>query len=131
MIWIVYFEAKEKNVVAWTDIAQRKHEFLGKIMEIPKTKKILSRRKIALELLHQRLGHRYARSLLDWYTANVWDDIELRIDLDPFFTACRISSMNKEARSKNPLNPNAPFKWVFMGIIPSTALITQHFLIIF
>ena len=29
--------------------------------------------------------------------------------------------MNKKARSKNPLNPKAPFKWVFMNIIPSTA----------
>ena len=29
--------------------------------------------------------------------------------------------MNKEARSKIPLKPKAPFKWVFMDIIPSTA----------
>ena len=27
----------------------------------------------------------------------------------------------KKARSKNPLNPKAPFKWVFMVIIPSAA----------
>ena len=29
--------------------------------------------------------------------------------------------MNKKARSKTPLNPKAPFKWVFVFIIPSTA----------
>ena len=29
--------------------------------------------------------------------------------------------MNKKARSKIPLKPKAPFKWVFMGIIPSKA----------
>ena len=29
--------------------------------------------------------------------------------------------MNKKARSKIPLNPKAPFKWVLMDIIPSTA----------
>ena len=29
--------------------------------------------------------------------------------------------MNKKARSKLPLNPKAPLKWVFMDIIPSTA----------
>ena len=29
--------------------------------------------------------------------------------------------MNKKARSKIPLKPKAPFKWFFMGIIPSTA----------
>ena len=30
--------------------------------------------------------------------------------------------MNKKARSKIPLNPKTPFKWVFMDIIPSIAL---------
>ena len=29
--------------------------------------------------------------------------------------------MNKKARSKIPLKPKAPFKWVFMDILPSTA----------
>ena len=29
--------------------------------------------------------------------------------------------MNKKARSKIPLKPKEPFKWVFMDIIPSTA----------
>ena len=29
--------------------------------------------------------------------------------------------MNKKDRSKIPLKPKAPFKWVFMDIIPSTA----------
>ena len=54
-------------------------------------------------------------------TANVWEDIELRIYPDPFFTSCQFSSMNKKAMSKIPLKPKAPFKRVFMDIIPSTA----------
>ena len=29
--------------------------------------------------------------------------------------------MKKKSRSKNPLNPKAPFKWVLMDLIPSTA----------
>ena len=29
--------------------------------------------------------------------------------------------MNKKARSKLPLKPKLPFKWVFMNIIPSIA----------
>ena len=29
--------------------------------------------------------------------------------------------MKKKARSKIPLKPKAPFKWVFMDIVPSTA----------
>ena len=54
-------------------------------------------------------------------TANVWEDVDLRIDSDPFCTSCQISSMNQKARSKIPLKPKAPFKWVFMGIVTSTA----------
>ena len=54
-------------------------------------------------------------------TANVCEDAELRIDADPFCTSCKISSMNKKARSKVPLKPKATFKWVFMDVIPSTS----------
>ena len=54
-------------------------------------------------------------------TANVWEDAELRIYPDPFCTSCQIYSMNKKARSKLPLMLKAPFKWVFMDIIPSIA----------
>ena len=86
-----------------------------------KTKKLTCRKKIVLELLHQRLGHRSTRSLLAGDAANVWEDIELRIDPDPFGTSFQTSSMNKKARSKNPLMPKAPFKWGFMDIIPLTA----------
>ena len=80
-----------------------------------------ARKKIALELLHHRLGHISTRSLLYGDTANVWEDVELRIDPDPFCTSCQIYSMNKKARSKIPLKPKVPFKWVFMDIIPSAA----------
>ena len=74
------------------------------------SKKNPKRKKIALELMHQRLGHRYTRSLIVGDTANVWEDAELRIYPDPFSTSCKISSMNKKARSKLPLKPKAPFK---------------------
>ena len=49
-----------------------------------KKNKLLVRKKIALELPHQRLGHRSTRSLLDGDTANVWEDVEIRIYPDPF-----------------------------------------------
>ena len=86
-----------------------------------KKNKLPARKRIALELLHQRLGHRSTRSLLAGDTANFWEDVELRIDPNPFCTSCQISSMNKKARSKIPPKTEAPFKWVFMDIIPSTA----------
>ena len=86
-----------------------------------KKNKLPARKKIDLELLHQRLGHRSTRSLLAGDTANFWEDVKLRIDPDPFCTSCQISSMNKKSRSKITLKPKAPFKWVFMDIVPSTA----------
>ena len=86
-----------------------------------KTNKVPSRWKIVLELLHQRLVHISTRSFLAGDTANFWEDIELRIDPDPFCTSCQISSMNKKARYKIILKPKSPFKWDFMDIIPSTA----------
>ena len=86
-----------------------------------KKNKFPARKKISLEFLHQRLGHRSTRSLLAGDTANFWEDAELRIYPDPFCTSCQISSMNKKAMSKIPLKPKAPFKWVFMDIIPSSA----------
>ena len=114
----VCFRAKKKDSVTLPHSAQRKHAFLGKIKDTSKKNKLLARKKIALELLHQILGHRSTRSLLAGYTVNVWEDVELRMDPDPFCTLCQISSMNKNARSRIPLKPKAPFKWVFMNIIP-------------
>ena len=77
-----------------------------------KKNKLPARKKIALELLHQILGHRSTRSLLAGDNANVSEDVEPRIDPDHFCTSCQIYSMNKKDRSKIPLKPKAPFKWV-------------------
>ena len=76
----VYFGAKENNAVTLPHSAQRKHTFLGKIKEMSKKNKLPARKKIALELLHQILGHRSTRSLLYGDTDNYWEDVELRID---------------------------------------------------
>ena len=90
-------------------------------MEKSKKKKLPAREKTDLELLHQGLGHRSTRSLLAVDTANVWEYVELRTYPDPFCTSCQISAMNKKSSSKIPLKPKAPFKWIFMDIVPSTA----------
>ena len=68
----MYFGEKEKNAVTLPHIAQRKHAFLGEIKEMSNTKEVPARKKIALELLHQILGHRSTRSLLAGDNANVW-----------------------------------------------------------
>ena len=92
----MYFGAKEKNAVTLPHSAQMIHAFLGKIKDMSKTKKLPARENIALELLHQRLGHISTRSLLAGDNANVWEDVEHRIDPDPFCTSCQTSSMNKK-----------------------------------
>ena len=109
-------QIKRENAITLLHIAQSKHAFLGEIKEMSNTNKLPSRKKIALELLQQRLGNRSTISLLAGDTATVWEDIELRIYPDPFCTSCLISSMNRKARSKNPMKPKSPFKWVFMDI---------------
>ena len=80
------FGEKENNAVTLLHSAHRKHAFTGKIQVVAKKNRFPARKKIALELLHQRLGHRSTRSLLAGNTANVWEDIDLRIDPDPFCT---------------------------------------------
>ena len=92
----IYLEDKEKNAVTLPHSTQRKHTFLVKIKQIPKSRKIAPRKKAALELLHHRLGHRYTRSLMSGDNANICQDIELRINPDPFCTSCQISSINKK-----------------------------------
>ena len=67
----MYFGAEKKNTVTLPHSAQRKHAFIGKIKNMSKKNKFPARNKIALKLLHQRLGHRPTRSLLAGDTANV------------------------------------------------------------
>ena len=57
----LYFGAKDNNAVTLPHSAQRKHAYLGKIKEMSTKNKLPARKRIALELLHQRLGHRSIR----------------------------------------------------------------------
>ena len=48
-------------------------------------------------------------------TTNVWGDIELRIDPEPFCTSCKIYSMNKRAGLKIHLSQkhsSSGFLWI-------------------
>ena len=60
----VYLGEDKRNAVILPHSAQRKHAFTGKIKDMSKKNKFPARKKIALELLHQRLCHRSTRSLL-------------------------------------------------------------------
>ena len=82
----IYFSEKEDNAVTLPNSAVRKHAFMVKRMESSKKnpKRNPKRKKVTLELMHQRLGHISTRSLIAGDTANVWEDAELKIDPDPF-----------------------------------------------
>ena len=84
----VYLRAEKKNTVILPHSAQRKHAFLGKIKDMSKKNELPARKKIYLKLLHHRLGHRSTRSLLAGDTENVWEDVDLKLYLDPFCTSC-------------------------------------------
>ena len=68
----VHFGSEKDNAVTLPHSAQRKHAFTEKIKNMSKKNKNSARKKIALEWLHQILGHRSTRSLLAGDTANVW-----------------------------------------------------------
>ena len=110
VFFTVYFIDKKEKEINLPHSAKRKHAFTVKTNKKAKSKKIAPRKKVSLELLHNRLRHISTRLLMSGYTAYVWQDIELKVDTDPFRTICQISSMNKNSRSKNPLKPKTPFK---------------------
>ena len=99
---------KEKK---WDDPATKCTDescIFGEIKKMSTTKKLPSRKKNDLELLHQRLSHRYIIIFLAGYSANIGGDTELKIDLDPFCTSCQISSIRKRLGLKNHLNQKHP-----------------------
>ena len=106
----VFFNYNEQNAVILPQSAQRKHALMVKTNKKSKSQKQITKKKVYLGLFHQALGHISTRSIRTGYTSNVWQDIELRINPDPFCTSCQISTMNKKSRSKKPLKPKSPFK---------------------
>ena len=72
---MVYFSNEKWNEVTLPHSSQKKHTFLVKTKVMSKPKKITPRKKVDLELLHRRLGHRSTRSLMAGDTATVWEDI--------------------------------------------------------
>ena len=100
---------------------QGKHAFLVKMKEKSNSQKQIPERKFSLESLHQILGKRSTRSLLAGDTEIFWQDIEIKVDPNPFCTSFQISIINQKDISKTHLEAKTPFKWVFMEIIPATS----------
>ena len=60
---MVLFSDNKKNAVKLPHSAHRKHAFVVKTKEESKPQTKTPEKKVSLELLHQRLGHRSTRSL--------------------------------------------------------------------
>ena len=85
-ICTVFFSDNEQKAVTLLHRTQRKHEYLVKTKEKSKSQKQIPIRKVYSELLYQRLGHTSTRSLLSGNNANIWQAIDIRIDVYPFCT---------------------------------------------
>ena len=115
------FSSVITNRNRWHYHTQIKHAYWVKTKENSISQNQIPLKKVSLELFHQILGLISKRLLLAGDTANVWQDIELRVDPDPFCKSCQIFTINKKPRSNTPLKSKTPFKWVFVDIIPYTS----------
>ena len=91
----------DKNITLWHYRVSHKenmHFWFLKTKEKSKSQKQIPKKNFSLELLHQILGHRSTKSLLAVDTANIWQDIEIRVYPDAFFTTCHISTINWKDR---------------------------------
>ena len=79
--------------------------FGKKMKEKSKSQEQIPKRKVSLELFHQRLGHRYTKSPLAGDTVNVWQYIEIRVDPEQLFTSFQISTNNKRLDQRYTLKP--------------------------
>jgi transposase InsO family protein len=77
-----------------------------------------TKKHIALDLLHQRLGHRKCRALLAASEHEVWADTLIRMSPEQECVSCNISTIRASARSKDPHTKGLHAgEYVFMDII--------------
>ena len=62
----VYFGAKEKNTVTLTYSAQKKHTFLGKIMEKSKKNKLPPKEKVAFIITTSKIRTQIHQIIIRW-----------------------------------------------------------------
>ena len=101
----VLFNGDKYNAVTSPHSIQTKHSCLVKTKVNSKSQKQIPKKKVYLELLHQILWHGSTRSLLAGDTENVWQDIDLRVDTDPFCKSFQISTINQILNQIHILNP--------------------------
>ena len=106
----VSFIDDEHNTVILTHSAPQKNAFLVKTTENEKSKKLIPKKRVYLELLHHRLGHRSTMSIMAGDLANIWQDFEFRVEPDPFCTSFQISRINKKVYIKYTSESQSKFQ---------------------
>ena len=82
----VYFGENEEMRLIYHIVHSGDNHFFGEIKQMSKSKKLAPRKKVSLRLFYHILRHRSTRSLMDIDIENVWKNVELRIEPDPFCT---------------------------------------------
>jgi hypothetical protein len=82
-----------------------------------------AKKRISLELLHTRLGHRKCRTLLAASEHNLWEDATVRMSPETGCLSCGISTIRSTARNKEPhTGARSPGEYVFRDIIHPTTV---------
>lgn len=77
-----------------------------------------NKKRLSLELLHKRLGHRKCRTLLAASEHNLWEDVTVRMSPETGCLSCGISTIRSTGRNKEPhTGATAPGEYVFMDIL--------------
>ncbi len=88
-----------------------------------------NKKRLSLELLHTRLGHRKCRTLLAASEHNLWEDVTIRMSPETGCLGCGIATIRSTAHNKEPHTAAvAPGKYICLDILhPTTAVgLTPH-----
>ena len=78
------------------------------------------KRVMSLDLMHRRLGHRAAKSLLMADEQNLYSDIKIMPDHDPFCTACKIGTIQSANKGHEvDMEDVEPGQHLFLDIQPN------------
>ncbi len=76
-----------------------------------------NRKRISLELLHRRLGHRKCRTLLAASNHQLWEDTAIRMSPETGCLSCGIATIKATARNKEPhTGASLPGEYAFLDI---------------
>jgi hypothetical protein len=76
-----------------------------------------NKKRLPLELLHQRLGHRKCRTLLAANKHQLWEDVAIRMTGETGCLTCGIATIRSRARNKEPYTgATQPGEYLFLDI---------------